>query len=205
MTQVTIIEHPVLTQMLAQLRDRNTSNFEFSRVLHEVSSLITYEVTRALKLELAADGETQASPKFTKIPSLVVLMRAGNGMIDGAREVLSDAPVGHIGIYRDKTVGCTVEYFLKIPEGSDQNGVILLDPVIGTGDTILASVKRLEQLGITDVTVLAVLGSKAGVSRLQEACPDLGIFALDVSDDLSEEGLLLPGIGDVSGRMYNYV
>ena len=204
MAQLNIIKHPVLTHMLAKLRDRETSNFEFSRLLHEATSLIMYEVTREMELVEATTSGTDAASKFTNVPSLVVLMRAGNGMIDGAREVLRDAPVGHIGIYRDKTVGCTVEYFMKIPDGSKENGVILLDPVIGTGDTIVASIMRLNQIGIDKITIVSVLGSKGGVAQVTEACPNARIYALEVGDGLSEDGLLEPGIGDVSGRMYNY-
>lgn len=203
MAQPNIIKHPILAHLLAQLRNRATSNFEFSRLLHEVTSLMIFEATR--DLDLASSRRDEASAvRITNAPSLIVLMRAGNGMIDGAREVLRDSPVGHIGIYRDKAVGCTVEYFFKIPDGSAENGVILLDPVIGTGDSIIASIKRLEQLDVDKITVVTVLGSKRGVAKLLEACPNAQLFALDVSDELSEDGSLVPGMGDVSARMYNY-
>lgn len=204
MAQPTIIKHPILNHLLSQLRDRATSNFEFSRVLHEVACFMTYEVARLLDLEFAAAGDDPAGARIVNAPSLVVLMRAGNGMIDGAREVMRDSPVGHIGIYRDKAVGCTIEYFFKIPDGSAENGVILLDPVIGTGETITACIKRLEQLDITKVTILTILASKRGAERVLTACPDVRLFALDVSDELDEDGALVPGMGDVVARMYNY-
>lgn len=200
MAQPNIIRHPILAHLLAQLRNRATSNFDFSRLLREVASLMMFEVAR--ELELTFDESDPA--RMTNAPSLIVLMRAGNGMIDGAREVLRDSPVGHIGIYRDKTVGCTVEYFFKIPDSSAKNGVILLDPVIGTGDSIIASVKRLEQLDVDRIVVVSVLASREGAAKLQQACPNVRLFALDVSDELSDDGLLQPGMGDVSGRMYNY-
>ena len=204
MAQPNIIKHPILAHRLSQLRNRATSNYEFSRLLHEVTSLMLVEVTRNLDLKFASEGQGTDPAHISNAPSLVVLMRAGNGMIDGARQVLRDSPVGHIGIYRDKSVGCTVEYFFKIPDGSAENGVILLDPVIGTGDSVIASIKRLEQLDVDKVTVVTILGSKRGVAKVLEACPNVQLFALDVSDDLSEEGALVPGMGDVSARMYNY-
>jgi uracil phosphoribosyltransferase len=204
MAQANIINHPILAHLLSQLRDRNTSNFDFSRLLHEVASLMTFEVARDLDLRSSISTQEGKPARITNPPSLIVLMRAGNGMIDGARDVLRDSPVGHIGIYRDKQVGCTVEYFFKIPEGSKENGVILLDPVIGTGDSIIAAVKRLEQLDIASITVVTVLGSEKGVARLIEACPGIRLFALDATDALSDEGALVPGMGDVSARMYNY-
>ena len=199
MAQQNIIKHPVLNHMLAQLRDRKTTNFEFSRLLHEMTALMMFEVTR--NMDLMRDG---AASRIANAPSLVVLMRAGNGMIEGARQVLHDSPVGHIGIYRDKSVGCTIEYFFKVPDGSVENGVVLLDPVIGTGDSIIASIKRLEQIDVEKIVVVTILGSKQGVARLLEACPNVQLFAIDVSDDLADDGSLVPGIGDVSARMYNY-
>lgn len=204
MAHPNIIKHPILDHMLAQLRNRATSNFEFSRLLHEVSSFMMFEVARDLDLAFASGKHDPAEARITNAPSLIVLMRAGNGMIDGAREVLRDSPVGHIGIYRDKSVGCTVEYFFKIPDGSAENGVVLLDPVIGTGESIIASIKRLEQLDIDKVAVVTLLASKRGAERLLEACPGVRLFALDASDDISEEGALVPGMGDVVARMYNY-
>ena len=199
-----VVKHPILSDLLAQLRNRETSNFEFSRLLHEVTSLMMFEVTRNMNFRFASEDVGQSGKRIMNMPSLVVLMRAGNGMIDGARQVLRHAPVGHIGIYRDKLVGCTVEYFFKIPEGSAENGVILLDPVIGTADSVIASVKRLEQLDVDRITVVTILASKRGAARLLEACPNVELFTLDASDDLSDEGSLLPGMGDVSARMYNY-
>src|SRR3569832_1107877 len=204
MAQPTILKHPILKHLLAQLRDRGTSNFEFSRVLHETACFMTYEAARVLDLEFAAGGEDEGGARITNPPSLIVLMRAGNGMIDGAREVMRDSPVGHIGIYRDKKVGCTIEYFFKIPDGSVENGVPVLDPVIGTGETITACIKRLEQLDITNVTVLTILASQRGAERVLIACSGIRLFALDVSDDLDEDGALVPGMGDVVARMYNY-
>lgn len=201
MAQQNIVRHPVLDHMLAQLRDRRTCNFEFSRLLHEVTALMMFEITRNMDLKPDAAGP---AARIANVPSLVVLMRAGNGMIDGARQVLRDAPVGHIGIYRDKLVGCTVEYFFKVPDGSAENGVILLDPVIGTGDSVIASIKRLQQLDVEKIMVMTILASRQGTARLLEACPEVQLFALDVSDDLSDDGSLVPGMGDVCARMYNY-
>lgn len=204
MAQPNIIKHPILDHLLDQLRNRATPNFEFSRLLHEVTAFMLFEAARDLDLKFASAKQDPAEARIINAPSLIVLMRAGNGMIDGAREVLRDSPVGHIGIYRDKSVGCTVEYFFKIPDGSAENGVVLLDPVIGTGETIIAAIKRLEQLDIDKVTVVTVLTSKRGAERLLEACPNVKLFALDVSDDISDEGALVPGMGDVVARMYNY-
>jgi len=204
MSQPNIIQHPILAGLLAQLRDRDTSNFEFSRVLRAVSSLMVFEVARDLHLEFVPGANGASASRMGNPPSLVVLMRAGNGMIEGAREVMRDSPVGHIGIYRDKAVGCTVEYFFKIPEGSEENGVLLLDPVIGTGDSIIASIKRLEQLDVRKTTVVTILGSRRGVEKVLAACPHVRLYALDISDDLADDGALTPGMGDVSARMYNY-
>jgi uracil phosphoribosyltransferase len=204
MAHPNIVKHPILSHLLSQLRNRATPNYDFSRLLHEVSSMLVFEATRELDFRISEETHDMRPPRITNAPALVVLMRAGNGMIDGARKVLRDSPVGHIGVYRDKTVGCTIEYFFKIPEGCTQNGVILLDPVIGTGDSIIASVKRLEQLDVKDITVVTVLASKKGAAKLLEACPGVQLFALGASDDLAEDGTLVPGMGDVSARMYNY-
>jgi uracil phosphoribosyltransferase len=136
-------------------------------------------------------------------PVIISIMRAGNGMLEAASALLPDANGGHIGIYRDHLGHNTIEYYLNLPSDVKGKTALLLDPIIGTGDTVIASIDRLKAFGIKQVVCLSVLGSKEGLVKITDIHPDVIIFVVGADDTLSEQGYLLPGIGDAGDRIYN--
>lgn len=207
MKNVTVIDHPVLKHKLGMLRDQKTSSAEFGRLTRDITVMLLHEATRNLETErksIKTPIGASSVVKLIETPILVSILRAGNGMIDGAREVLPDAAIGHIGIYRDKAIGCTVEYFLRLPPNIEGRSAILLDPVIGTADTTVACVSRLKEIGVEEIKIATILASESGCKILCEKFPTVEIFAIGADDELTEEGFLYPGMGDVSARLYNY-
>src|SRR5690606_27527647 len=127
---------------------------------------------------------------------VVSIMRAGNGMLDGVLETLPYSSAGHIGIYRDKFINNTVEYYFKVPSDSKGKEVLLLDPMLATGDTMIAAIDRLKQYNVGKITLLCVLVSPQGLERLHYFHPDVEVYALSMEEGLNEKGYLLPGMGD---------
>jgi uracil phosphoribosyltransferase len=136
---------------------------------------------------------------------LVSIMRAGNGMLNGMLKILPFATVGHIGIYRDKFIKSTVEYYLRLPNDLTGKRVLVLDPLLATGDTACAAIDRLKEHQAKSIRYLCLLASPQGIERLQSVHPDVEIFALNQERDLDERGYLLPGIGDAGDRLYDTV
>ncbi len=206
MENFTEINHPVLKHKLAMLRNKNTDSIGFRGLMNEIGKFLAYEVTRDFETE-EFDIETPMTktkgirPK--NYPILVSIMRAGNGMLDGVLETLPYASAGHIGIYRDKFIQNTVEYYFKLPAEHSGKNVILIDPMLATGDTAIASIDRLKQYGVGNITMICVLASPEGVSRLNHFHPDVKIVGLSLEEGLNEQGYLLPGLGDAGDRLYN--
>lgn len=200
-----LLNHPVLQHKLFRLRDQNLSTVEFRLIFHELSSLVAYEATRDLVISkkkvntsLGQVSQVEMQPK----PVVIAIMRAGNEMVDPVLKLLSDSSVGHIGIYRDRLSQHTIEYYLRLPVIEKQTPLLLLDPVLGTGDTMLACIERLQQFSGTKITVVCLLVSQVGVDKIHHFHPEISIYAIGKENDLSPEGFLIPGIGDVSNRLY---
>lgn len=201
----TQIEHPVISHKLSFLRDAKTGSQEFRGIMNEMSRLIAYEATRDLKT-CSIDIETPLAKtqvdRIEESPMLVSIMRAGNGMIDGILSVLPFASAGHIGIYRDKFIGNTVEYYFKLPEEPKGRTVLLLDPLVATGDTAVACLDRLKQYDVGKIKLLSILVSPQGLEKIHHFHPDVEIVAAAKEESLTENGYLLPGIGDAGDRLY---
>lgn len=207
-TKLHLLNHPILQHKLALLRDKNSSAALFRQVIYEISMLISYEATRDLKTR----PETIETPlgaasieQIIEYPIVVAIMRAGNAMLDGVLEVLPTAKVGHIGIYRDRFVHNTVEYYLRLPKETKERSVLLLDPILATGDTMLATIGRLKEFGVGSIAVVCILASTSGIERIHAAYPDVNIYVVAIESQFTEQGFLIPGIGDVSNRLYGTV
>jgi uracil phosphoribosyltransferase len=206
MKNVICIDHPVLKQKLGELRNINTSSSVFKNLIKEITQFLVFEATRDLKSSSVTVDTPRHHAKVSVIdeyPLVVSIMRAGNGMLEAATSLLPESKGGHIGIYRDHSSHNTIEYYLKLPKDVVGKTALLLDPVVGTGDTIVASIDRLKAFGITKIDCLAILGSEEGLAHITDIHPDVSIYVLDAGDVLSEDGYLLPGIGDVGDRIYN--
>ncbi len=205
MKNLILVNHPIVRHSLTKLRDKNTDCATFRREMNEIAKLIAYEATRDLKTE-AVDTETplakMKSEKIKQWPVIVSIMRAGNGMLDGLLAMMPFAAAGHIGIYRDKFINNTVEYYFKMPSDIKGKAVFLADPLLATGDTAVACVDRLKQLEVGPISVLSILTSKEGLERLEYFHPDVKVYAVSVEPELNQSGYLVPGLGDAGDRLY---
>ena len=193
-------------EKLCYLMDKQTKPPEFRRLMHEISFLLTYESLQdwgTEETEISTPNGPTVIPKLNKHPVVVAILRAGNGMLTGVIEALPVARVGHIGIYRDRDLDSTVEYFLRLPEDIQGDSVLLLDPIIATGDTVCASVSRLRKFGVGDIRVLTIMASKNGLQKLKTTDESVSVWGLRLEETLNQSGHLAPGPGDVSARFFN--
>lgn len=203
---VTLIDNPLMQHKLASLRNENTPADSFRRVMAQMSVQIFYEAARGLPYAAQTIQTPFASTEVNRISKSVVLipvMRAGLGMSEAIVNLWPDAAVGHIGIYRDKFIQNTVEYYFKMPKGVANSAVFVLDPIVATGDTAIATIDRLKEIGCSDIHYLSLLTSQQGAEVLMQTHPDVKLFAVSTSDSINEEGYLTPGLGDVGSRYYN--
>jgi len=206
MNKFTEVKHPVLQHKLSMLRNKETNSIGFRGLMNELGKFLAYEYAKGLDTELFDVETPLAKTKGTRpkqYPTVVSIMRAGNGMIEGVLETLPFSSAGHIGIYRDKFINNTVEYYFKLPEGSTGREVLLIDPMLATGDTAIATIDRLKQYNVGKITMMCVLISPQGIERLHHFHPDVDILCLSKEEGLNENGYLLPGIGDAGDRLYN--
>jgi uracil phosphoribosyltransferase len=205
MNNLTLVDHPIIRHSLAKLRDKNTDCATFRRELNEIARLIAYEATRDLHTETVETETPMGKTKTEKIrnwPVIVSIMRAGNGMLDGLLSMMPFAAAGHIGIYRDKFINNTVEYYLKMPSDIQGKQVFLADPLLATGDTVVACVDRIKQFDVGSISLICVLCSKTGLEKLAYFHPDVKVYAVAVEPEVNPMGYLVPGLGDAGDRLY---
>jgi uracil phosphoribosyltransferase len=206
MENLKLLDHPVLKHKLSYLRDKNTLAPEFRNVVGEISRFLGYEATRDLET-FSTRIETPLgiadSHRIKEAPVIVSIMRAGNAMLDSLLTALPFARAGHIGIYRDKFIKNTVEYYFKLPEDVKGKKILLVDPLLATGDTIIASVDRLKQYEVGEIRVLSILASRQGLEAFFSCHPEIKVFTLEVEEQVDERGYLIPGLGDAGDRLYN--
>ena len=200
-----LVDHPILRHSLTLLRDRKTDSAAFRRHLHEITRLVAYEASRDLAtsaVEIETPLAKTKSETVSETPIVVSIMRAGNAMLDAVLSVMPFAAAGHIGIYRDKFINNTVEYYLKLPEDAKGRRIYLVDPLLGTGDTAVACIDRLNTYEVGPINFICVLCSKPGLEKLFHFHPNVTVYALAVEPELNEAGYLIPGLGDVGARLY---
>jgi len=202
---VTLLKHPVINHKLGLLRNKNTKSHEFRSLLEEISLLMAYEITKDLATKLEEIDTPLEKMKVESITNQIVLtpvLRAGEGMVNGFLKILPFAQVGHIGIYRDKKMNCTIEYYFKLPPDVKGKDIILLDPLLATGDTLLSAVNRLKQYEVASIKIVSLLASEIGVEKVLSPHPDVKLFVLNIERTLDDKGYLLPGLGDAGGRLF---
>ena len=200
------IKHPIIEHKLAFLRDKNTASDEFRRIIVELTKFLAFEATKDLELtkDIIETPITKAEVQKIKNPPVIVsIMRAGNGMIDSMLTLLPFCSAGHVGIYRDKFIDNTVEYYFKLPENSKGKDILLVDPMLATGDTAVASLDRLKQYEVGNIKLLTILASQYGIERVHHFHEDVEIFTLSAQEELNEKGYLIPGLGDAGDRLFN--
>ena len=203
---VTVIDHPLVQHKLSLMRNKESSTNTFRRLLNELSMLMAYEVTRDVPMQ-EVDMETPLEKTRVKVIDgkklvFVSILRAGTGILDGMLSVVPGARVGHIGLYRDPKTLMAVEYYFKMPQHMEERDIIVVDPMLATGNSAIAAVERLKELNPKSIKFVCLLTCPEGVGALQKAHPDVPIYTAAIDRQLDEHGYILPGLGDAGDRMF---
>ena len=202
---INVINHPLLQHKLGVLRRKETKSHEFRRIMKQIARILAYEATTDLEMEdqkIETPLAPATVPHAKEHPAVVAIMRAGNGLLDGILEMIPFASAGHIGIYRDKFINNTVEYYFRLPKDIKGRQILLCDPMVATGDTVLATLDRLSQYEVGTVKLLCALVSEHAVNRIQEDYPEVQIYTAAIENKLDDRGYLIPGMGDAGNRLY---
>jgi len=204
---VKLLEHSLIKHKLTYLRDKNTNPKEFRELVKEVSALIAYEITRDLPLEeIEVETplmKTKGYVLSTKI-TLVSILRAGLVMSDGILNLIPNAKVGHIGMYRDPESLKPITYYVKLPISIRETKVFLLDPMLATGGSVVKSIDILmeKDVKIENIDVISLVSAPEGISLIREYYPDVLIYTIAIDDRLNDHGYILPGLGDAGDRLF---
>jgi len=203
---LTVVDHPLVQHKLSLLRDRGTSTAKFRLLVREISLLLAYEATRELPLEPAEIDTPLEHGTFPRLSGkklcLVSILRAGNGILDGMLDLLPSARVGHIGIYRDPRTLQAVEYYLKLPDDLAERDVILVDPMLATGNSAVAAISRLVELKARSIKIVCLVAAPEGVDKVLSIFPGVTIVAAALDRCLNSHGYILPGLGDAGDRLF---
>ena len=206
MSELHIIDHPLVQHKMSLMRDKNTGAKEFRELVSEVVMFICYEATRDLPLK-EIELETPLAVAKTKIISgrklaFVPILRAGLGMIDGVTALVPAAKIGHIGLFRDPETKQAVQYYSKLPEDISERDVIIVDPMLATGFSACAAIDEIKKQGAKNIKFMCILCAPEGVEAVQKAHPDVDIYAAAQDAGLNEEKYIVPGIGDAGDRIF---
>jgi len=203
---LTVSDHPLVQHKLSILRDRATPTKLFKELVEEIAMLLAYEAMRDLPLEPASvetplEATTQwrvAGKKLTLVP----ILRAGLGMVEGVLRLVPSARVGHIGLYRDHDTLQPVDYYFKVPGDAPEREFFLLDPMLATGGSAVAAVNSLRRVGAARIRMLCIVAAPEGVAKMAAECPDVPIISAALDRELNENGYILPGLGDAGDRLF---
>ncbi len=206
MSNVHLIDHPLVQHKLTLMRRKDASTNTFRTLLNELSSLMAYEVTRDMPLQ-EVEVETPLETTTGKVIDgkklvFVSILRAGNGILEGMLSVVPGARVGHVGLYRDPDTLEPVEYYFKMPQEMEERDIVIVDPMLATGNSAIAAVDRLKKLKPKSIKFVCLLTCPEGVAALQKAHPDVDIYTAAIDRQLNEHGYILPGLGDAGDRIF---
>lgn len=206
MQNVTVVDHPLVQHKLTLLRDKNRSTAGFRRLIKEVALFLGYEVTRDFELQME-QIETPICPM--EAPKLkgkklvfVSILRAGEGMLEGLIELVPSARIGHVGLYRNPETLKPVQYYFKVPHDISDRPVIVVDPMLATGNSVSYAIDLLKEAGARDIRLLCLLAAPEGVKALGERHPDVPIVTAAIDSHLNDHGYIVPGLGDAGDRMF---
>ena len=204
--QVHVIDHPLVQHKLTLMRQKDRSTSSFRRLLHEISMLMAYEVTREMPtqlIEIETPLETMQAPVIEGRKTVfVVIMRAGAGLLDGMLEVVPGARVGHVGLYRDPKTLTAVEYYFKMPHEMHERDAIVLDPMLATGNSAVAAVERLKETRPKSIRFVSLLAAPEGLKNFHAHHPDVPVYTASIDRELNSHGYILPGLGDAGDRIF---
>jgi len=206
---LTIVDHPLIANKLAVMRDKTTPPSIFRRLLREISFLLAYDAMRNLatcRKEIETPLESVAVPVLDGPDMcLISILRAGNGLLEGMLDLVPEACVGHVGLYRDHETLQPVEYYFKIPDAIEDRSVFVVDPMLATGHSAAAAVTKLKNAGARNITFICLVAAPEGVAHFTGVHPDVPIFTAALDRQLNEIGYILPGLGDAGDRIYGTV
>jgi uracil phosphoribosyltransferase len=201
-----VIDHPLLKHKLTLLRQKERSTNSFRTLIAEISMLLAYEVTHDLPLiyeEIETPLAKMRAPLLEgKKIVLINILRAGSGMVEGMLRILPSARVGHIGLYRDPETLGAVEYYFKLPGEMTDRDVILVDPMLATGNSAIAAVERVKTASPRSLKFVCILAAPEGLANFHESHPDVPVYAAAIDERLDEHGYILPGLGDAGDRLF---
>jgi uracil phosphoribosyltransferase len=203
---LTVLDHPLIQHKLSLLRDRHTSTRDFKQLVSEIAMLMAYEVTKDLPTEPVEvetplermTGRQVSGKKLTLVP----ILRAGLGMVEGIAQLIPSARVGHIGLYRDHDTLKPIDYYFKIPAAEIERDFFILDPMLATGGSAVAAVGALKDAGARRIRFLCLVAAPEGVGRMLEQHPEVPVFAAALDRQLNPQGYILPGLGDAGDRLF---
>jgi uracil phosphoribosyltransferase len=204
--RLTVVDHPLVRHKLGLLRDVETPTQMFRQLVNEVTLLLTYEATKDLATE---DVEIETPLERTTVPrisgkkvAVCPILRAGIGMLDGVLSLIAGARVGFIGLYRNEETLEPVEYYVKLPADIADRDVIILDPMLATGNSTASAVETVKGAGAQSVRLIAIIAAPEGIERLHALHPDVHVVVAAVDRGLNEKGYIVPGLGDAGDRLY---
>ena len=206
MQGVTVVDHPLVQHKLTLMRDKTRSTKGFRQLLNEIGMLLAYEVTRDLELEMI-DIDTPLQPMKAPVLAgkklvLAPILRAGVGFLDGMLTLVPSARVAHVGLYRDPKTLVAVEYYFKMPENINERDVIVVDPMLATGNSAIAAVERIKELKPKSIKFVCLLTCPEGIEAFHKSHPDVPIYTAAIDRQLNDHGYILPGLGDAGDRMF---
>lgn len=206
MGELHIIDHPLVQHKISLLRDKNTGTKEFRELVSEIAMFICYEATRDLPLK-EIELETPLAVAKTKIISgrklaFIPILRAGLGMVEGVTTLVPAAKIGHIGLFRDPVTKEPVKYYAKMPDDINERDAIIVDPMLATGNSAVAAITELKNLGVNHIKFMCIICSPEGVEAVKSAHPDVEIYAGVMDEKLNEDKYIVPGVGDAGDRIF---
>ena len=206
MSNVYVMDHPLIQHKIGLLRREETGSRDFRALVEEIAMLMCYEATRDLKLEdvkiTTPICETTAKQLEGKKLAIVPILRAGIGMVEGMLALIPAAKVGHIGLYRDPETMEPVEYYCKLPADCDEREVFVVDPMLATGGSCAAAIELLKAKGVKKIRFLCTIAAPEGVERMQKEHPDVDLYIGALDDHLNDHGYIVPGLGDAGDRIF---
>jgi uracil phosphoribosyltransferase len=203
---VVVVDHPLVQHKLGLLRDKTTPTQVFRQLVDELTLLLTYEATKDMATE---ESEIETPLERTTVQrisgkkvAVCPILRAGIGMLDGVLSLISGARVGFIGLYRNEDTLEPVEYYVKLPQDIAQRDVLILDPMLATGNSTAAAVATVKRAGAHSIRLIAIIAAPEGIERLQSEHPDVAIVVAAIDRELNERGFIVPGLGDAGDRLY---
>ena len=206
MSAVHEVQHPLIQHHLAKLRDKETPPDEFRRLVQRLAVLLAYEATRDMQTsphQIETPLTTLTVQRLSQRIGLVPILRAGLGMVDPILNLLPDAEVWHLGLYRDEATAQPVEYYSKLPTHSPVDVALVLDPMLATGGSVIAALRALQRWGVPKLKVLSLIAAPEGIHTVTEACPTADVFVCSIDLELNSRKFIVPGLGDAGDRSFN--